>query len=117
MIIERSTRDINMIKKKNTSVHVLNNKTKWAIRKRNDTQVKSVYHIKRAAEKGSDSMAKDEAGQYIVHHYTGNLKSPDHIDPLPKARKVLYPVNLASDKKKEIRIVISDIINESRSSR
>lgn len=77
------------------NLHVIPRSNKWAVVSEGNSRPSSVFDTQTEAIDAARKLAKNSAGQLVVHGRNGRIRERDHYgrDPLPpkEARKVLHP--------------------------
>ena len=83
------------IKLSRKNLHVIPYAKKWALIKEGDSKVGSTFDTQIEAIEEARKLAKETAGELIIHGRTGRIRERDsyNSDPLPprEPRKVLHP--------------------------
>lgn len=102
------------------NLHVIPRADKWAVVNEGNSRASSVFDTQTEAIDAARKLAKDSAGQLVVHGRNGRIRERDHYgrDPFPpkEPRKVLHPSGPPRTKKRgEISKAITQAVRESKS--
>ncbi|MBI9050596.1 MAG: DUF2188 domain-containing protein [Anaerolineaceae bacterium] len=107
-----------MAKKMPFSVHVMPSDDNWVVKLSDEKKINAMYRTRRDAEKAAKKLAQNASGQLVVHMKDGRIQSRNSFCAISgqtrKAREVLYPVQRRAASQNKIKIVISDIMNETK---
>jgi hypothetical protein len=100
--------------------HVIPRADKWAVVNEGNSRASSVFDTQTEAIEAARKLAKDSAGQLVVHGRTGRIRERDHYgrDPFPprEPRRVLHPSSPPRTRKRgDISKAITQAVRESRS--
>ena len=102
------------------NLHVIPRADKWAVINEGNSRANSVFDTQTEAIEAARKLAKDSAGQLVVHGRNGRIRERDHYgrDPFPprEPRKVLHPSAPPRTRRREdISKAITQAVRESRS--